>query len=183
MNIIKRNGTFWKEIPFNVENAEAIRTKAKHGIVMCRDTEARLLATDINNHGYPIAAVINTAGEERVVDVTCYGNIFSANLCLQLLVPTKFKTYENFTPCKFQACLVKTKDSDIWHIDVCSGYTNKGNPTFLTHQACDYLPLCEATLPLYSTSKSWKEYIKELNAKEYIAANTHQPDTNVIKKQ
>lgn len=177
MNIIKRNGTFWKEIPFNVENAEAIRTKAKHGIVMCRDTEARLLATDINNHGYPIAAVINTAGEERVVDVTCYGNIFSANLCLQLLVPTKFKTYENFTPCKFQACLVKEEGSDIWRIAVCNGYVKAGKSTFFAFPASDYLPLCEATLPLYCTSKPWQQYVKEFSEKEDLAA------TNDTKKQ
>lgn len=183
MNIIKRNGTFWKEIPFNVANAEAIRTKAKHGIVLYKGKEARLLATDINNHNCPIAAVVNNGMEEKLVEADSQGNVYRPDVSLQLLVPTKFKTYENFTPCKFQACLVKEEGSDIWRIAVCSGHARNGNPTFFAFPASDYLPLCEATLPLYCTSKSWQQYVKEFTEKEDLAANTPQPATDITKEQ
>lgn len=163
---------FFKEIPFNLENAKSIQNGSKRGFCVhdngvCTH-DVRIIATDIKNGANPIVVAVD-CGNEAVVSVTDCG-ISSMNGTLRLYVPTRINTYERFIPNLYQSCLIRDKDyfNSAWSIAVCNGYREDGKPTFFKKHEdfeCDCLPLCKATLPLVSgtgCTLSWEQYITNL---------------------
>lgn len=79
-----------------------------------------------------------------------------------------FKDYTNFTPEKFQACLVRDMIIDEWEIAVCAGRNNEEQPVFFdnhgmyTYLWMQYLPLNNITLLLAGTTKSYIELVEDL---------------------
>ena len=159
---------FFKEIPFNLENARAIQSGCKRGFCMLDNGnythDVRIIATDIKNEEYPIVVAVD-CGNEAVVSVTDCG-ISSMNGSLRIYVPTRINTYERFVPCLYQACLTRAKniENSSWMVDVCNGYQDDGEtPTFFgkrTSVEWECVPLCKATLPLKGLCNvSWKQYV------------------------
>lgn len=171
VNIISKNGMFFKEIPFNLENAKAIKNGSKRGFCVLDNGnythDVRIIATDIKNEECPIVVAVD-CGNEAVVSVTECG-ISSMNGTLRLYVPTRINTYENFIPSLYQSCLVRVKrNREMWQVKVCKGYKDNEEPIFFDwgdYDAYEYLPLCKATLPLVcgtGCTISWEQYITNL---------------------
>lgn len=169
VNIISKNGMFFKEIPFNLENAKAIQNGTKRGFCVLDNGvcthNVRIIATDIKNEECPIVVAVD-CGNESVVSVTECG-ISAMNGSLRLYVPTRINTYERFTPCLYQSCIARVKDllNSAWKVVVCDGYQDDGEtPTFFNKgndMEWEYVPLCKATLPLLNLCNiSWLEYIQ-----------------------
>lgn len=168
VNIISKNGMFFKEIPFTLENAKAIQSGSKRGFCvlddgMCTPNNARIIATDIDNPK-PIVVAVRFDNEEVIrVDDNGRGNIGGR---FRLYVPTRINTYENFTPSLYQACLIRYPNviNSSWMIEVCNGYLDDEKPTFFgkrTSVEWEYVPLCKTTLPLLNLCNiSWLEYIQ-----------------------
>lgn len=169
VNIISKNGMFFKEIPFTLENAKAIQSGSKRGFCvlddgMCTPNNARIIATDIDNPK-PIVVAVRFDNEEVIrVDDNGRGNIGGR---FRLYVPTRINTYENFTPSLYQSCLVYAPKfvNSAWTIEVCNGYQEDGEtPTFFNKRTdvewvC--IPLCKSTLPILGkVGISWKEYVE-----------------------
>ena len=167
VNIISKNGMFFKEIPFNLENAKAIQNKTKHGFCVLDNGnythDVRIIATDIKNEEYPILVAVD-CGNEAVVSVTDCG-VSEMNGSLRIYVPTRINTYERFVPSLYQACLIRIPQlvNSSWLIEVCNGYLDYGKPTFFnkcTDVEWECVPLCKATLPLKGLCNvSWKQYV------------------------
>lgn len=167
VNIISKNGMFFKEIPFNLENAKAIQNGTKRGFCVLDNGvcthNVRIIATDIKNEECPIVVAVD-CGNESVVSVTECG-ISAMNGSLRLYVPTRINTYENFIPSLYQACLIRDPkvDNSSWLIEVCKGYNDNEKPTFFckrTSVEWECVPLCKATLPLNGLCNvSWKQYV------------------------
>lgn len=168
VNIISKNGMFFKEIPFNLENAKAIQSGTKRGFVVLDNGintyDVRIIATDIKDGSYPIVVAVD-CGSEAVVSVTTEG-MSSMNGTLRIYIPTRINTYEAFIPALYQSCLVRVKHNEngSWMVNVCNGYQDDGKtPTFFgmrTDTEMEYVPLCKATLPLNGLCNvSWKSYI------------------------
>lgn len=169
VNIISKNGMFFKEIPFNLENAKAIQSGSKRGFCVLDNGvythDVRIIATDIKNEESPIVVAVD-CGNEAVVSVTECGTS-AMNGSLRIYVPTRINTYENFIPSLYQACLIRDPNvvNSSWMIEVCNGYQGDGEtPTFFckrTNIEWDCVPLCKATLPLKGLCNiSWLEYIQ-----------------------
>lgn len=169
VNIISKNGMFFKEIPFNLENAKAIQNGTKRGFCVLDNgvcsLNVRIIATDIKNEECPIVVAID-CGNESVVSVTECG-ISAMNGSLRLYVPTRINTYERFVPALYQACLTRAKNvvNSSWLVSVCNGYQDDGEtPTFFglrTDTVREYVPLCKATLPIEGLCNiSWLKYIQ-----------------------
>ena len=169
VDIISKNGMFFKEIPFNMENAKAIQNGSKRGFCMLvapkLQDESRIIATDLNNTSKPIAIAVMRNESECVVQSDKDG--FSC-LCgrFRLYVPTKINTYDTFVPSLYQACLIRDPncDNSSWMIEVCNGYKDDGTPRFFGKWISiewECVPLCKATLPLLNLCNiSWIEYIQ-----------------------
>lgn len=160
---------FFKEIPFNLENAKAIQSGSKRGFCVLDNGvythDVRIIATDIKNEECPIVVAVD-CGNEAVVSVTECGTS-AMNGSLRLYVPTRINTYERFVPALYQACLTRAKNfvNSSWLVEVCNGYQDDGEtPTFFglrTDTEREYVPLCRATLPLKGLCNiSWLEYIQ-----------------------
>lgn len=172
VNIISKNGMFFKEIPFTLENAKAIQNGSKRGYCVLDNGvcthDVRIIATDIKNEECPIVVAVD-CGNESVVSVTECGTS-AMNGSLRLYVPTRINTYENFIPSLYQACLIREsgKGKSRWTIEVCSGYHDEKKPTFfgkLSSINWECVPLCKATVPLVcgtGCTISWKQYITNL---------------------
>lgn len=168
VNIISKNGMFFKEIPFSLENAKAIQSGSKRGFVVLDNGNythnVRIIATDIKDGTYPIVVAVD-CGNESVVSVTADG-MSSMNGSLRIYIPTRIKTYEGFIQALYQSCLTRAKNTEnsSWGISVCNGYQDDGEtPTFFgfrTDTELEYVPLCKATLPLKGLCNvSWKAYV------------------------
>ena len=171
VNIISKNGMFFKEIPFNLENAKAIQSGTKRGFCVLDNgvcsLNVRIIATDIRDKEYPIVVAVDY-GDEAVARVTESGTS-TMDGSLRIYVPTRINTYENFIPSLYQSCLIRDSNNKMstWTIDVCSGYKDDGKtPTFFGREddiAWEYVPLCKATLPLKNLwfEISWNDYVKK----------------------
>lgn len=169
VNIISKNGMFFKEIPFNLENAKAIQNKTKHGFCVLDNGnythDVRIIATDIKNEECPIVVAVD-CGNEAVVSVTECGTS-AKNGSLRIYVPTRINTYERFIPALYQPCLVYAPKfvNSAWMVEVCNGYQDDGEtPTFFdkrTDIEWKCIPLCKATLPIMGkVGISWTEYVQ-----------------------
>ena len=164
----------FKKVPFDLELAKKITNKDVKGRIANGDGyEARIICWDkkCGCLKYPIIALVDSDDGENIYTFT-EGGIesigFETFKDLHIEVPTYHKDYSNFKPCKWQPCLVRDNDKDLWEICVCAGRNSACKATFYhrgctcSHEHC--LPLSKITERLADTRKSYKELIQELDA-------------------
>lgn len=93
---------------------------------------------------------------------------FNKKYALHIEVPTFYRDYSNFVPCKWQPCLVRDVDDDPWNVMVCVGEKTDGDALFYGPGRQKYtwgevLPLSKITERLVGTRKSYEQLIKELD--------------------
>lgn len=165
--------TTFKKVPFDIELAKKITNKEVKGRIVTRDgLPARIVCFDFKYIGrinslivlvdygdQELALAYNDKGKEKDNRDKYY---------LHLEVPTYYRDYSNFVPCKWQQCVVRYRANDIWVVRVCSGIKDNDIPVFynaLYNATYDYaLPLSKITERLIGTSKSYEDLIKELDA-------------------
>lgn len=169
--------TNYRNIPFNIELAKKITRGEMKGEIIARcGKKVRILAFDIHNTTYPIAAVIkaNNSSDKEVVSAFTnegkYEEILNTPNDLFIRIPIYYKDYSNFKPAKYQPCIVRDMSLEKWIIGVCSGIDSYHLPVFYTHISKDdsihheqYLPLSKVTEQLIGTTMSYEELIQKLN--------------------
>lgn len=162
--------TRFKKVPFDIELAKKITNhEIKGQIVTMGEREARIICFD-KEGDYPIVALVKkSCGVENTYTYNKEGREFDNGMSLSdlfLEVPTYYKDYSNFVPCKWQPCLVRDNDKEDWNISVCKGRNSVGEAIFFpfgcTYEHC--LPLSKATERLINTRMSYEELIQELDA-------------------
>lgn len=164
--------TTFKKVPFDLELAKKITNKEVKGrIVNGMGSEVRIIYFDKMGI-YPIVGLTKIADEEEVHTYSEEGCCFKSresSLDLHIEVPTYYKDYSNFEPCKWQPCLVRDIDENDWEVRVCAGRNKVGKSVFFGHyggkiiwRQC--LPLSKITEYLIGTTKSYEELIQELDA-------------------
>lgn len=178
--------TKYKKIPFDLELAKKITSKEVKGRIVTRDGhQARIICSDKEGY-YPIVALVKKfCGVENTYSYNKEGREFDIGASLSdlfLEVPTYYKDYSNFVPQKWQPCLVRENEDEIWLLQVSKGkrcddgvlfYCPDGSPNVWRH--C--LPLSKATQRLIGTNKSYEELIKELDAES--TATNQEPDAEL----
>lgn len=168
--------TRFKKVPFDLELAKKITNKEIKGRIVNGDgNEARIICWDkkCDCRKYPIIALVDSSDGEHIHTFT-EGGIesigFKTFKDLHLEVPTYYKDYSNFKPCKWQPCLVRDTASDLWRVEVCRDTDSYGVPIFYSANNSNcycywgyFLPLSKVTERLVGTNKSYKELIKELD--------------------
>lgn len=168
--------TRFKKIPFDLELAKKITNKEVKGRIVNGDgNEARIICWDkkCDCRKYPIIALVDSSDGEHIHTFT-EGGIesigFKTFKDLHLEVPTYYKDYSNFKPCKWQPCLVRDTASDLWRVEVCRDTDSYGIPIFYSANNSNcycywgyFLPLSKVTERLVGTKKSYEELIKELD--------------------
>ena len=168
--------TKFKKIPFDLELAKKITNKEVKGRIVTEDNlTARIVCFDYNYGGKKdnIVVIIEHTAYEGVL--TCFANglyhsdFFNKKCFLHIEVPSYYKDYSNFLPCKWQPCLVRDIDENNWEVRVCAGRNKVGKSVFFGHyggkiiwRQC--LPLSKITEYLIGTTKSYEELIQELDA-------------------
>lgn len=167
--------TTFKRVPFNLELAKKIASKETKGRIVTRDgRQVRIICFDkIEVHGAcQIVALFRVHPDEETVftfsneGVYRFGNKTCYDLFLE--VPTYYRDYSNFVPCKWQPCLVRDVDDDPWNVMVCVGEKTDGDALFYGPGRQKYtwgevLPLSKITERLVGTRKSYEQLIKELD--------------------
>lgn len=167
--------TTFKRVPFNLELAKKIASKETKGRIVTRDgRQVRIICFDkIGVHGAcQIVALFRVHPDEETVftfsneGVYRFGNKTCYDLFLE--VPTYYRDYSNFVPCKWQPCLVRDVDDDPWNVMVCVGEKTDGDALFYGPGRQKYtwgevLPLSKITERLVGTRKSYEQLIKELD--------------------
>ena len=163
-----------KRIPFDLELAKKIMNKEAKGRIISRSGhQARIICID-KDRDYPIVALVKMSfGVERPYVYNKKGMEFDngmSSLDLYLEVPTYYRYYSNFKPCKWQPCLVRDTASDLWEVGVCRGTDSNRVPIFYSRNYSDgfchwkyFLPLSKITERLICTTKSYEELIQELD--------------------
>ena len=169
--------TRFKKIPFDLELAKKITDKEVKGRIVNGDrNEARIICWDkkCGCRKYPIIALVDSSDGEHIHTFT-EGGIesigFKTFKDLHLEVPTYYRDYSNFKPCKWQPCLVRDANYESWIVLVCAGKNADGDVVFYGNGFQKYpwrhvLPLSKVTERLVGTTKSYKELIKELDENE-----------------
>ena len=167
--------TNFKKTPFDLELAKKITNKEVKGRIVTEDgLTARIVCFDYNFSGKKdnIVAIIEHTGYEGVL--TCFADglyhydFFNKKYALHIEVPTFYRDYSNFVPCKWQPCLVRDVDDDPWNVMVCVGEKTDGDALFYGPGRQKYtwgevLPLSKITERLVGTRKSYEQLIKELD--------------------
>ena len=182
--------TTYNKIPFNIELAKKITNKEVKGRIVTRDgRKIRIICTDRKDKSdviaqYSVIALVTEKdGHECEYEYLNTGS-FSAvieetDLDLHIEVPTYYRDYSNFVPQKWQPCLVRENEDEIWLLQVSKGkrcgdgvlfYCPDGSPNVWRH--C--LPLSKATQRLIGTKKSYEELIKELDAESTATTKNEQ---------
>lgn len=164
--------TNYKRIPFDLDKAKRITNGEMKGRIVTQDgRQARIIC--FNKEGdYPIVALVKMSfGVERPYVYNKKGMEFDDGMSLldlYLEVPTYYRDYSHFKPCKWQPCLVRDDDDDIWGVLVCAGMNVVDKEVFYseggdTHFWKQFLPLSKVTERLIGTTKSYEQLIKELD--------------------
>lgn len=174
--------TRFKKVPFDIELAKKITKKEVKGRIVTRNgRQVRIICFDLKNSIWVIVAlVLNNINSEDVFEYQnngCYSTIGGHELDLLLEVPTYYKDYSNFVPCKWQPCLVRTNQTERWSVRVCAGVNTYNDVVFYRFGGgtCTWehvLPLSKVTERLIDTTKSYEELIQELDA-ELTALKTN----------
>lgn len=169
--------TKYKRIPFNLKLAKKITNKEIKGNIVTRSgLKARIICfnrkerEDIFGHSKNIIALIeNKGGDEAVLTFRNDGMYFLAeesDFDLHIEVPI----YSNFEPQKWQSCIVRDSNYEIWIVCIYCGKDLNGDPTFFntssTSHYCHwnyFLPLSNFTKRLIGTTKSYEQLIEELD--------------------
>ena len=166
--------TRFKRIPFDLELAKKITNKDVKGRIVTEDgLTARIVCFDRKNDSWTIIALVSNSSDSESVCVYKNNGRYSPTaedkLDLHIEVPTYYKDYSNFLPCKWQPCLVRDIDENNWEVRVCAGRNKVGKSVFFGHyggkiiwRQC--LPLSKITEYLIGTTKSYEELIQELDA-------------------
>lgn len=171
--------TTYKRVPFNLALAKKIMSKEVKGRIVTRDgRKIRIICTDRKDKSdviaqYSVIALVTEKdGHECEYEYLNTGR-FSAvieetDLDLHIEVPTFYRDYSNFVPCKWQPCLVRDVDDDPWNVMVCVGEKTDGDALFYGPGRQKYtwgevLPLSKITERLVGTRKSYEQLIKELD--------------------
>lgn len=165
-----------KCVPFDIELAKKIMNKEAEGRIVTREgLQVRIVCFDLKGDKWPIVAIIQTPGNYEVIKTYesngrygRYGHFGEEQNDLLIEVPTYYRDYSNFEPQKWQPCLVRDDDDDIWGVLVCAGrnvvdkvvFYSEGGDTHFWNQ---FLPLSKVTARLIGTTKSYEELIKELD--------------------
>ena len=163
----------FKKVPFNIELAKKITNhEIKGQIVTEAGFNARIICFDRKCYSeVQLLALIKEYDYDYVVAYKLDGkalgdNVYGKNLHIE--VPTYYKDYSNFKPCKWQSCLVRYSVDDFWIVRACNGEIDNDKPVFYAarfNATYDYvLPLSKITERLIGTNKSYEELIKELDA-------------------
>lgn len=185
-NDIEQN---YKRIPFNVELAKKIvNGKVKGRIVTMEGRKVRIVCwdkkpVDEKAHEYPIVALIqNDYNGEMSQTFTaegaaCYPN-YKSRYDLIIEIPTYYRDYSNFMPQKWQTCIVRNFNYEVWVIRVCCGKDSDGGPAFFNTPSYHYwnyiLPLNNVTERLVGTTKSYEQLIQELDAESTATTKNEQ---------
>lgn len=166
--------TRFKKVPFDLELAKKITNKEVKGRIVTEDKlTARIICFDMRYGGSKNLAALVDCGDYEIgircnLDGTCCESRKEYKFNLHIEVPTYYKDYSNFVPCKWQPCLVRYSVDDFWIIRVCNGEIDNDKPVFYAtrfNATYDYvLPLSKITERLIGTNKSYEELIKELDA-------------------
>lgn len=166
--------TRFKKIPFDLELAKKITNKEAKGRIVTDDgLTARIVCFDLKYAGSKILAALVDCGDYEIglrcdLDGTCCESRKEDKFNLHLEVPTYYRDYSNFKPCKWQPCLVRDYDNGPWNVFACAGKNTDGDVLFYGPGRQKYtwrqvLPLSKVTERLVGTTKSYKELIKELD--------------------
>lgn len=123
--------------------------------------------------GSKILAVLVDCGDYEVgircnLDGICRDDRKEDKFNLRIEVPTYYRDYSNFVPQKWQPCLVRENEDEIWLLQVSKGkrsddgvlfYCPDGSSNVWRH--C--LPLSKTTQRLIGTKKSYEQLIQELD--------------------
>lgn len=181
--------TTYKKIPFDLELAKKITNKEVKGrIVTQNGRQVRIICFDKDREqsAYPIIALIQIEPHDERMFTFSKKGFYSIGLessnDLILEVPTYYRDYSNFVPQKWQPCLVRENEDEIWLLQVSKGnrcgddvlfYCPDGSTNVWRH--C--LPLSNATQRLIGTTKSYEELIQELDAES--TATNQEPDAEL----
>lgn len=176
--------TTYKRVSFNLELAKKITKKETEGRIVTEDgLTARIVCFDLKYGGCKILAVLVDCGDYEIgvrceLDGTCRDVITENNFNLHIEVPHLYCNYSNFVPKKWQACIVRNFNYDVWVIRVCCGKDSDGDPTFFNSASYCYwnyiLPLNNVTKHLVDTTKSYEQLIQELDAESTATAKKEQ---------
>lgn len=166
--------TRFKKVPFNLELAKKITNKDMKGRIVTKDgLQARIVCFDFKYFGcinslivlvdcgdQELALAYNDKGKEKDNRDKYY---------LHIEVPTYYRDYSNFKPCKWQSCLVRDYDNECWIVRACDGSNRVGDYLFCDNNGGGYtwkhyLPLSKVTRKLIGTNKSCEELMQELDA-------------------
>lgn len=159
--------TRFKKVPFNLELAKKITNKEIKGRIVTDDgLTARIICFDLKYGGSKILAVLVDCGEHEIgircnLDGTCR-DFRKDKFNLHIEVPAYYRDYSHFVPPKWQPCLVRENEDEIWLLQVSKGkrcgdgvlfYCPDGSTNVWRH--C--LPLSKATIHLLGTTKSYEK--------------------------
>lgn len=167
--------TTFKKVPFDLELAKKITNKEVKGRIVTEDgLNARIVCFDMKYGGSKILAVLVDCGDYEIgircdLDGTCRDFRKEDKFNLHLEVPTYYRDYSNFVPCKRQICVVRDSEENEWGVLVCAGRNSVGEVVFYggngnTYTWKHYLPLSKVTERLIGSNKSYEELIQELDA-------------------
>ena len=161
-------------IPFDLDKAKLIANgKLKGRIVTEKGLDARIICYDYKRGSEKnIIALVDEQGVETAfeyrLDGTCVykeNSIRGKNLYLK--IPSYYKYDSNFKPFKYQPCLVRDGEEDVWWVQVCAGKNAVGDVIYYTADGgtetwVQVLPLNKVTEGLIGTTKSYFEVIEEM---------------------
>lgn len=165
--------TRFKKVPFDLELAKKITNKDVKGRIVTEDGhEVRIICYDYRHFGGKnrLVALIDLGDNEIALSYNNEGKEIDnrEKFAIHLEVPTYYKDYSNFKPCKWQPCLVRDANYESWIVQVCAGKNADVDVVFYGNGFQKYhwrhvLPLSKVTERLVGTTKSYKELIKELD--------------------
>lgn len=157
-----------KRVPFNVELAKKITEGKIKGAKIITDLyhAARILAFDIKGDYHIAVAIEDDSLGELVYEFDSNGVTYNTEERLQLYVPTNYNSYSNFTPQKWQPCLVRDFTDETWIVRVATGKVVNGYFTFYNDEGNTdifniTLPISKLTIKLLGTNKSYEELLEE----------------------
>lgn len=167
--------TKYKRIPFDLELAKKITNKEVKGRIVTEDNlTARIVCFDMKFGVDKILAVLVDCGGEYEIGVrcnldgTCRDDRKEDKFNLHIEVPTYYRDYSNFKPCKWQQCLVRDVVDERWNVVVCAGKNTDGDVVFYGNGLQKFawgqvLPLSKVTERLIGTTMSYEQLIQELD--------------------
>ena len=167
--------TRFKKVPFDLELAKKITNKEVKGRIVTEDKlTARIICFDMRYGGSKNLAALVDCGDYEIgircnLDGTCREYRKEDKFNLHIEVPTYYRDYSNFKPCKWQQCVVRDGEDCLWGVLVYSHSDCQGKMLFYNEEGyvipfVNVLPLSKVTARLIGTSKSYEDLIKELDA-------------------